>query len=68
MPVEFRMETRSGNVLENTRSCSRDSVRVLMAYDGSGRRMSKTGPLWNLIRGVSHDHAHCGCVKGFSQK
>ncbi|SHH93721.1 RHS repeat-associated core domain-containing protein [Fibrobacter sp. UWH9] len=36
------METRSGNVLENTRSCSRDSVRVLMAYDGSGRRVSKT--------------------------
>ncbi|MCQ2100441.1 MAG: RHS repeat-associated core domain-containing protein [Fibrobacter sp.] len=42
MPVEFRMESKSGNVLENTRSCSRDSVRVLMAYDGSGRRVSKT--------------------------
>ncbi len=42
MPVEFRMETKSGNVLENTRGCSRDSVRVLMAYDGSGRRVSKT--------------------------
>lgn len=36
------METRAGNVLENTRSCSMDSVRVLMAYDGSGRRVSKT--------------------------
>lgn len=36
------METRSGNVLENTRGCSRDGVRVLMAYDGSGRRVSKT--------------------------
>ncbi|OWV04812.1 hypothetical protein B7992_15725, partial [Fibrobacter sp. UWH1] len=42
MPVEFRMESKSGNVLENTHSCSRDSVRVLMAYDGSGRRVSKT--------------------------
>ncbi|SHL53497.1 RHS repeat-associated core domain-containing protein [Fibrobacter sp. UWH5] len=42
MPVEFRMESKSGNVLENTRSCSRDSVRVLMAYDGTGRRVSKT--------------------------
>ena len=29
-------------VLQPTRSCSRDSVRVLMAYDGSGRRVSKT--------------------------
>ena len=36
------MESKSGNVLENTRSCSRDSVKVLMAYDGSGRRVSKT--------------------------
>ncbi len=36
------METRAGNVLENTHGCSRDSVRVLMAYDGSGRRVSKT--------------------------
>ena len=36
------MESKSGNVLENTRSCSMDSVRVLMAYDGSGRRVSKT--------------------------
>ncbi len=42
MPVEFRMESKSGNVLENTRGCSRDSVRLLMAYDGSGRRVSKT--------------------------
>ncbi|WP_176421980.1 RHS repeat domain-containing protein [Fibrobacter sp. UWH1] len=42
MPVEFRMESKSGNVLENTRGCSRDSVRVLMAYDGTGRRVSKT--------------------------
>ncbi|MCL4103372.1 hypothetical protein MMG03_002989 [Fibrobacter succinogenes] len=43
MPVEFRMETRSGNVLENTRSCSRgDSLMLTMAYDGSGRRVSKT--------------------------
>ena len=36
------METRSGNVLENTRSCSRDCVRLHMAYDGSGKRVSKT--------------------------
>ncbi|MCQ2125338.1 MAG: hypothetical protein MJZ25_14255 [Fibrobacter sp.] len=43
MPVEFRMETRSGNVLENTRSCSRgDSLMPAMAYDGTGRRVSKT--------------------------
>ena len=37
------METRAGNVLENTRSCSRgDSLMLTMAYDGSGRRVSKT--------------------------
>ncbi len=37
------METRSGNVLENTRSCSRgDSLMLAMAYDGTGRRVSKT--------------------------
>ena len=42
MPVEFRMETRANNVLENTHGCRRDCVKVLMAYDGSGRRVSKT--------------------------
>ncbi|SHH92619.1 RHS repeat-associated core domain-containing protein [Fibrobacter sp. UWH9] len=37
------MESKSGNVLENTRSCSRgDSLMLTMAYDGSGRRVSKT--------------------------
>ena len=36
------MESKSGNVLENTRGCSRDCVRLHMAYDGSGRRVSKT--------------------------
>ena len=36
------MVTRANNVLENTRGCSRDGVRLLMAYDGSGRRVSKT--------------------------
>ncbi|MCQ2109422.1 MAG: DUF4329 domain-containing protein [Fibrobacter sp.] len=34
VPVEFRMETKAGKELQPTRSCSRDSVRVLMAYDG----------------------------------
>lgn len=29
-------------VLQPTHGCSRDSVRLLMAYDGSGRRISKT--------------------------
>ncbi|OWV06176.1 RHS repeat-associated core domain-containing protein [Fibrobacter sp. UWH3] len=42
MPVEFRMETRADDGSQPTRGCSRDSVRVLMAYDGSGRRVSKT--------------------------
>ena len=37
------MESKSGNVLENTRGCSRgDSLMLTMAYDGSGRRVSKT--------------------------
>ncbi|MCQ2096314.1 MAG: RHS repeat-associated core domain-containing protein [Fibrobacter sp.] len=36
------MESKSGNVLENTHGCSRDSVRLLMAYDGSSKRVSKT--------------------------
>ena len=36
------MESRTENMLQPTRNCSRDSVKVLMAYDGSGRRMSKT--------------------------
>ncbi|SHH92676.1 RHS repeat-associated core domain-containing protein [Fibrobacter sp. UWH9] len=42
MPVEFRMETMADEVHQPTRGCSRDSVRLLMAYDGSGRRVSKT--------------------------
>ncbi|MDO4948026.1 MAG: RHS repeat-associated core domain-containing protein [Fibrobacter sp.] len=37
------METRAGNVLENTHGCSRgDSLMLTMAYDGTGRRVSKT--------------------------
>ena len=36
------MESKSGNVLENTHGCSMDSVWVQMAYDGSGKRVFKT--------------------------
>ncbi|SHH87874.1 RHS repeat-associated core domain-containing protein [Fibrobacter sp. UWH9] len=43
MPVEFRMETRADDGSQPTRSCSRgDSLMLTMAYDGSGRRVSKT--------------------------
>ncbi|SHH88082.1 YD repeat-containing protein, partial [Fibrobacter sp. UWH9] len=43
MPVEFRMETKADKELQPTRSCSRgDSLMLTMAYDGSGRRVSKT--------------------------
>ncbi len=42
MPTEFLMETIAKNELNPAGDSSRDSVRLRMAYDGSGRRVSKT--------------------------